>query len=100
MFWCAFRIFAAMCRTQVQLLYNPFKEDREDVNNDGRPGHPSTSMTDENFEAVKEMILDNRRITIREVADDRHIVLLMPSHFYGYFRHEMCLKVVPKLLNF
>ena len=28
------------------------------------------STTDENIEAVKGMILDNRRITIREVADD------------------------------
>ena len=31
---------------------------------------PSTSTTDENIEAVKKMILDNCRITIREVADD------------------------------
>ena len=31
---------------------------------------PSTSTTDENIEAVKKMISDNRRITIREVADD------------------------------
>ena len=51
-----------MSRTQVQLCYNRFKE--------GRPERPSTSTTDENIEAVKKMILDNRRIIIREVADD------------------------------
>ena len=58
-----------MSKTQVQLWYNRFKEGREDVNNQARPDIPSTSTTDENIEAVKKMILDNRRITVREVAD-------------------------------
>ena len=53
---------STMSRTQVQLWYNRFKEDR--------PGRPSMLTIDENIEAVKEMILDNRRIFIREVADD------------------------------
>ena len=57
-------------RTQVQLWYNLFKEDLADVNGDARPGRPSTSKTDENIEAMKKMILANRRITIRELADD------------------------------
>ena len=61
---------STMSRTQVQLWYNRFKEGREDINDDARPGLPSTSTTDENIEAVKKMILDNHRITIREVADD------------------------------
>ena len=57
-------------RTPVQLWYNRFKEGRENVNDDARPGRPSTPTTDENIEAVKKMILDNGLITIREVADD------------------------------
>ena len=57
-------------RTQVQLWYNRFKEGRENVNDDFRPGRPSTSTIDENIEAVKKMILDNRRIAIREIAVD------------------------------
>ena len=55
-------------RTLVQLWYNRFKEGREDVNDDARSGRSSTSTTDTNIKAVKKMILDNRRITIREVA--------------------------------
>ena len=55
-----------LCRTQGQLWYNRFKEGREDVNDNARSGRPSTSTTDENIEAVKKMILDNRRITIIE----------------------------------
>ena len=52
------------------MWYNLFKEGREDVNNDARPGCSSTSTTDENIEPVKKIILDNHRITIRDVADD------------------------------
>ena len=52
---------STMSRTQVQLWYNLFKEDREDVNDDAYSGCPSTSTTDENIEAVKKMILDNRQ---------------------------------------
>ena len=61
---------STMSRTQVQVWYNRFKEGREDVNDDACPGSPNTSTTDENIEAVKKMILDNCRITIREVAND------------------------------
>ena len=69
-----------MSITQVQLWYNRFKKDREDFNDDARRGRPITPTIDEIIEIVKEMILDNRRITIREVADDGwHI---------ARFRHE------------
>ena len=43
---------------------------REDVEDDERPGRPGTSTTDENVEKVKKMVMNDRRITIREVADD------------------------------
>ena len=46
--------------TQVQLRYNRFKEGREDVNDDASPCRPSTSTTNENIEALKKIILNNR----------------------------------------
>ena len=52
------------------IVYNRFKEGREVVNGDAHPVLPSTSTTDENVEAVKKKILDNRWITIGEVAAD------------------------------
>ena len=72
---------STMSRTHVHLWYNQFKEGREDVNDDAHPGRPSTSITDENIEAVKKMILDNRRITIREVGAIFRIEI---------FRRETC----------
>ena len=56
---------STISRTRVQLWYNRFKEGR-DLNNDASPGRLSTSTTDENIKAVKKMILNNRRITVRE----------------------------------
>ena len=44
---------SAMCSTQVQLRYNRFKEDLEDINYVACPGRPSMTATDENIEAVK-----------------------------------------------
>ena len=35
---------STISRTQVQLLYNRFKECLEDVHDNARPGRPSTSM--------------------------------------------------------
>ena len=48
------------------MWYNRFKKDREDTNDDARLGHASTPATDENIEATKQMILNNRRVIIRE----------------------------------
>ena len=59
---------STMSRTQVQLWFNRFKEGREDINGVAHPKRSSTSTTDENIEAVKKIIFDNRRITIRELV--------------------------------
>ena len=47
--------------------YKLFTEGREEVNDNARPGRPSTSTTNENTEAVKKIVMENRRITIRKV---------------------------------
>ena len=61
---------SAMRKTRVYKWYKRFQDGREDVEDEERPGCPSTSTTDENVEKVKEMVMNGRRITIREVADD------------------------------
>ena len=61
---------SAMSKTRVYEWYKRFQDGREDVEDDERPGRPSTSTTDENVEKVKEMVMNDHRVTIREVADD------------------------------
>ena len=54
----------------VYKWYKLFTDGREEVNDDGRPGRPSTLTTNENTAAVKKIVMENRQITIREVAED------------------------------
>ncbi|XP_025153825.1 putative uncharacterized protein FLJ37770 [Harpegnathos saltator] len=55
---------------RVHEWYERFQEGREDIEDDARSGRPSTSTSDENVEKVKETVLANRSITIREVAEE------------------------------
>ena len=57
-----------------------------DVNDVAHPGHPITSTTDENIEAVKNRFC----ITIESLLERLHTVRLMPSNFYVIFRHKKC----------
>ena len=89
-------------RKSVYKWYKLFTEGREEVNNYARPGRPSTSTTNENTEAVKKIVMENRRITIREVAEDVGISVgschAIFSDILGLKR--VAAKFVPKLLNF
>ncbi|KYN44224.1 hypothetical protein ALC56_01346 [Trachymyrmex septentrionalis] len=64
---------ATLDRSNVYRWYKMFSEGREDVNDEERAGRPSTSTTDENIDEVKKIVLANRRITVREVAEDLNI---------------------------
>ena len=94
---------SAMSRTHVQLWYNWFKEGREYVDDDACPGRPRMSTTDEHIEAVKKMILDNYRITIREVANDVGIQFVSCQaifmHVLRIKRAARFTKIVLKLIN-
>ena len=93
---------STMNRTQVQLLYNRFKEGLENDNDNACPGRPRTSITDENIEAVKKMILYNRRITIRERANDVGISFDLCQAIFMDVLGMKCsaAKIVSKLQNF
>ncbi|XP_076170482.1 protein GVQW3-like [Ptiloglossa arizonensis] len=64
---------ATLDRSNVYRWYKMFSEGREDGNDKERAGRPSTSTTDEKINEVEKMILANRRITVREVAEDLNI---------------------------
>ena len=72
-----------------------------DVNDDARPGCPSMSTIDENVEEVKKIVMENRRITIREVADVGISVGSCHAIFSDVLgMKRVTVKFVPKLLNF
>ncbi|UYV63365.1 hypothetical protein LAZ67_2003861 [Cordylochernes scorpioides] len=92
---------ATLDRSNVYRWYKMFSEGREDVNDEERAGRPSTSTTDEKNNEVEKMILANRRITVREVAEDLNISI---SSCHSIFINDLGMrrvaaKFVPKLLN-
>ena len=60
----------AMSRTGLFESHRRFKERREEVEDDHRNGRPSTSMTDENVERVRQKVRSDRRLTVRMIADE------------------------------
>ncbi|UYV73875.1 hypothetical protein LAZ67_11001236 [Cordylochernes scorpioides] len=93
---------ATLDRSNVYRWYKMFSEGREDVNDEERAGRPSTSTTDEKINEVEKMILANRRITVREVAEDLNISI---GSCHSIFINDLGMrrvaaKFVPKLFNY
>lgn len=59
-----------MGRTQVFQWFRRFKDGRESVESDARSGRPSTSRNDVKVEQVRTVVRSDRRMTVREIADE------------------------------
>ena len=57
-------------RTQYHEWYQGFKLGRTSVEDDSKSGRPSTSMDDDHVEKVRAVIRQNRRLTVRVVAEE------------------------------
>jgi hypothetical protein len=58
---------------QAAFGYSRFKSGRRSFEDDPRPGRPSTSHTEETVARVREIIRADRRLPIREVAEEVRI---------------------------
>ena len=78
-----------------------FKDGREEVEDNHRSGRPFTSRTDKNVECVRQKVRNDRRLTVRMIADE----LGMNSERVWRIITEdlrmrkICAKMVPRLLN-
>jgi len=59
-----------LSRTQCHEWYRRFKSGRTSVEDDPKSGRPSMSMDDDDVEKVLAVIRQNRRLTVREVAEE------------------------------
>jgi len=59
-----------LSRTQCFEWYSRFKTRRTSIDGDSRSGRLSTSTDDVHIDTVLHLILQNRRLTIREIAED------------------------------
>ena len=90
-----------MSRTRFFEWHRRFKEEREEVEDDHRSGRPSTSRTDENGERVRQKVRNDRRLSVRIIADE----LGMNSEWVWRIitkdlgMRKICAKMVPRLLH-
>ncbi|XP_015922448.1 protein GVQW3-like [Parasteatoda tepidariorum] len=89
-------------KTVVYQWHEWFKSGRESIEDDERSGRPSTSKTDENIDKVKEILFNNSKLTIREIAEGLNIAYISVQDILvndlGFRR--VATKLVPKDLIF
>lgn len=57
-------------KTFVYKWHGRFKSGRTSVNDDDRPGRPTSSVTSRNTSRVEELVRSRRRVTVREIAEE------------------------------
>ena len=55
--------------TTVKFWAAEFKRGRKSLGDDERSGRPKTATADDNIAKVHQMVLDDRRIKVREIAE-------------------------------
>jgi len=63
----------AMKETAVCKWVKRFSEGRESVTDEERSGRPATSRTEENSEKLRQIVRENRRLTVRSIAEQVNI---------------------------
>ena len=60
----------AMGITQIKKWYNRFKDGQKSVESDARTGRSSTSRNDDLIDQVRTLVMQDRRVTVRELAEE------------------------------
>jgi len=63
----------AMMKTAVYNWVKRFSEGRESVTDEERSGCPATSRTEENIAKIRQIVRENRRLTVRSIAEQVNI---------------------------
>ena len=91
-----------LSKTQVFEWHKTFSEGREVIENLPHASRPSTSVNDDNIEKVKKIVLENRCVGIREVAEALNISYGSTQHIVVHVlvMKRVAARLIPKDLNF
>ena len=88
----------AMKKIAVYKWVKRFSEGRESVTEEERSGRPATSITEENTAEVRQIVRENRRLSVRSIAEqvnmDRETVRKILTEDLDM--RKVCAKTVPK----
>jgi len=91
----------AMKKTAVHKWVKRFSEGRESVTDEERSGRPATRRTEENIAKVRQILRENRRLTVRSIAEqvniDKGPVRKILTEDLDM--RKVCAKIVPKQLT-
>ena len=71
----------SLCRVQVFQWHARFKTGRTSVDDDERIGRPTSCTTPETVARIQELIRQDRRLTIRDIAEGLKLVM---GHANGF----------------
>ncbi|GFU00454.1 uncharacterized protein NPIL_267021 [Nephila pilipes] len=87
--------------TQIKECFNRFKDGSTSAESEQRCGRPQTVRSAANVERVRKLVMADRRLTVREIAeevrvskDSAHAILLKDLNM-----NRVAAKFVPKLLS-
>ena len=84
----------AISQGRLYEWYGRFKDGRKETTDDARTGRPSTATNQEKVYEVLKLVRENRRVTVREVAEEVEIsigsVSEIMSKFWGSEGSPLC----------
>ena len=76
-----------------------FKRGRTSLEHDPRDGRPKSATTPEITEQVHDMLLDDRRMKVREIAETRARIFYMKNWIWKSFAQDGCRACVQQIKN-
>ncbi|GBM61111.1 hypothetical protein AVEN_234903-1 [Araneus ventricosus] len=76
-------LVSAVSKKCVFEWFKRFRDGKEDVEDEPRSGRPPTSTTPDNIERVRRMLADDRRLSLRMIAEELKISVIRCEQHYS-----------------
>ncbi|EGI63377.1 FLJ37770-like protein, partial [Acromyrmex echinatior] len=84
----------------VKYWFREFRGGRNSTTDEVRSGRPSDAVTEENVKKIHEMVLADRKVKVRELADATKISTERTRHILGEILHKKKIFFIPREVTF